>query len=59
MYEVKVKTHQGKRKKYYTVHLYFDKNNIRIYGKFGSLNKAMQKAREVAQKYGLDKIITD
>jgi len=50
---------KGKRKTYYTVHQ-LDNNNeyLRIFGKFSSLKKAQERAREIAQaifiRYGFE-----
>jgi len=54
---IEILTHEGVRKKYYTVHYLIDNEYIRIYGKFGSLNKANNAAKRIAKKLKVKDII--
>ncbi len=44
--------HKGKKKNYWTVHLMEGDEYLRIYGKFGTKSKALNKAEKISKMYG-------
>jgi hypothetical protein len=58
MRQVRILFHRGKKKNYYTVHLWDEKfGYVKIFGRFSKFSDAKRKAKRVSKKYGISKVV--